>query len=256
MSLLRWNFETNMFKTLSSPGKGIISLVNGCEFAILSLFSGDDFWIPEALPCLHDKVLAAAANAAPNAAPCLSQNQESKKTTVNSMVSGIFKGFKGGKGERVIDSTETRENLIAHLESIFSRFPFSDPLTSVCDDEGHLELNIDNIQIDEPISAAASSQQSNNSGQENEKKREKLFEGGSTDTKPRLRTREEIIAKYRNKGEAISAAAQARNKLVERGEKLEKLSERTAELQSGAENFASMAKELAKSMEKRKWWNF
>ncbi|VFQ77470.1 unnamed protein product [Cuscuta campestris] len=252
VSLLRWNFETHMFKTLSSPGKGIISLVNGCEFAILSLFSGDDFWIPEALPCLHDKVLAAAANAA----PCLSQNQESKKTTVNSMVSGIFKGFKGGKGEQVIDSTETRENLIAHLESIFSRFPFSDPLTSVCDGEGHLELNIDNIQIDEPISAASSSQQSNNSRQENEKKREKLFEGGSTDTKPRLRTREEIIAKYRNKGEAISAAAQARNKLVERGEKLEKLSERTAELQSGAENFASMAKELAKSMEKRKWWNF
>jgi hypothetical protein len=35
----------------------------------------------------------------------------------------------------------------------------------------------------------------------------------------------------------------------------QRLSERTAELQSGAENFASMANELAKQMEKRKWWN-
>lgn len=33
------------------------------------------------------------------------------------------------------------------------------------------------------------------------------------------------------------------------------LSRRTEELQSGAENFASMASELAKAMEKRKWWN-
>lgn len=32
------------------------------------------------------------------------------------------------------------------------------------------------------------------------------------------------------------------------------LSDRTEELQHGAEDFASMAKELAKKMENRKWW--
>ncbi|CAH9069553.1 unnamed protein product [Cuscuta europaea] len=252
MSVLRWNFGTNMDKTMSSPGKGIVSLVNECEFAILSLYSEYDFWTPELLPCFHDKVLAAKMNAP----LCLTQNEENKKSTVNSMLAGILKGLKGEKGEQVIDySTEPREKFIAHLESIYSRFPFSDPLTDVMEDEGELALNIDNIEIDEPIPTTSSSHQSNKSKskQENEE-REKLFEGGSIDTKPRLRTREEIIAKYRNKGGATSAAAQARNKLVERGEKLEQLSERTAELQSGAENFASMAQELAKSMEKRKWW--
>nr|GMC92878.1 uncharacterized protein LOC109147950 isoform X2 [Ipomoea batatas]GMC94272.1 uncharacterized protein LOC109147950 isoform X2 [Ipomoea batatas] len=238
--------------------------------------------IPEALPCLHDKVLAATKNAA----ACLTQNERSKKvveyqtpyyslflgnyiicfaflcqTTVNSMIAGFLKGFKGEKGEQDTDDTETRETFIAHLEKIFSRFPFSDPLTNVMDDQGNLELNLDDIKIDDPIPISSSSHQSNTSKQENERQREKLFEGGSTETKPRQRTREEIIAKYRNKGDAASAtsaasaAAEARNKLHERGEKLEQLSERTAELQNGAEDFASLAKELAKKMEKRKWWN-
>ncbi|KAL6531098.1 hypothetical protein OROMI_007151 [Orobanche minor] len=34
-----------------------------------------------------------------------------------------------------------------------------------------------------------------------------------------------------------------------------KLSRHTEELESGAENFASLANELAKQMEKRKWWH-
>ncbi|XP_031095683.1 uncharacterized protein LOC115999882 isoform X1 [Ipomoea triloba] len=257
LSVLRWNFKTNVEKTMSSPSKGIISLVHGCEFAILVLCSGNDFRIPQALPCLHDKVLAATKNAA----ACLTQNERSKKTTVNSMIAGFLKGFKGDKGEQDIDDTETRETFIAHLEKIFSRFPFSDPLTNVMDDQGNLEINLDDIEIDDPIPISSSSHQSNTSKQENERQRQKLFEGGSTETKPRQRTREEIIAKYRNKGDAAStasaasAAAEARNKLHERGEKLEQLSERTAELQNGAEDFASLAKELAKKMEKRKWWN-
>lgn len=86
--------------------------------------------------------------------------------------------------------------------------------------------------------------------------REKLFEGATNkdDVKPRLRTPEEIMAAYRKTGDASSAAAQARNKLMERQEKLERISQRTAELQSGAEDFASLANELVKTMERRKWW--
>lgn len=58
------------------------------------------------------------------------------------MIAGFLKGFKGEKGEQVIDDTETRETFIAHLEKIFSRFPFSDPLTDVMDGQGGLELNL------------------------------------------------------------------------------------------------------------------
>jgi len=35
---------------------------------------------------------------------------------------------------------------------------------------------------------------------------------------------------------------------------IQRISQRTAELQSGAENFASLANELVKTMERRKWW--
>jgi len=41
---------------------------------------------------------------------------------------------------------------------------------------------------------------------------------------------------------------------MQRQEKLERISQQTAELQSGAENFASLAQELAKTMENKKWW--
>jgi syntaxin-binding protein 5 len=54
--------------------------------------------------------------------------------------------------------------------------------------------------------------------------------------------------------DAAAAAAHAKDKLMQRQEKLERISQRTAELESGAENFASLAQELAKSMENKKWW--
>uniref|UniRef100_A0A5B7BCF9 V-SNARE coiled-coil homology domain-containing protein n=1 Tax=Davidia involucrata TaxID=16924 RepID=A0A5B7BCF9_DAVIN len=254
MSILRWNFRINMNKTMSSSDTGQITLVNGCEFAFISLLAFEnDFRIPEALPCLHDKVLEAAANAAVS----FSQNQKKKQVagTAPGILGGIIKGFKGGKADDSGDFSEDHQTVIAHLEGIFSRFPFSDPSTSIADDQEIVEFNIDDIEIDNPAPVSSSSHKSKNDRRDEETEREKLFDGGATDTKPRLRTPEEIMAKYRKAGDASAAAAHARDRLLERQEKLEKLSKRTEELQSGAENFASMANELAKTMENRKWWN-
>ncbi|KAI5670481.1 hypothetical protein M9H77_10845 [Catharanthus roseus] len=249
-SLLRWNFKSNMEKLMSSSDRGQITLVNGCEFAVVSLLAFEnDFRIPDALPCLHDKVLSAAVDATSG----FFEDQKSKQSNVPGVLGGIMKGMKAVKKDT--NNYEARETVIAHLESIFSRFPFSDPLKDLEIFEGDLQLNIDDIEIEEPVSVSSSTFKSNNDRKEKEAEREKLFEGGSTDTKPRLRTREEIIAKYRKTGDATSAASQAKDKLMERQEKLEKLSRRTEELQSGAESFASMANELAKNMERRKWWN-
>ncbi|KAK6122036.1 hypothetical protein DH2020_044219 [Rehmannia glutinosa] len=201
MSILRWNFKTNMDKTMSASDKGQITLT---------------------LPCLHDEVLAAAADA---------------DSAMPGFVSNVIKGLKGVKEEQDMNYGEAREFMIAHLEKIFSRFPFSNPYNDIED----LDLQIGKL------SHLLDSERTRNlEGTE----REKLFEGGSTDTKPTVRTREEIIAKYRKSGDAAGAASQAKDKLMERQEKLEKLSRRTEELQSGAENFASMANELAKAMEK------
>ncbi|KAF8775116.1 hypothetical protein HU200_004961 [Digitaria exilis] len=86
-----------------------------------------------------------------------------------------------------------------------------------------------------------------------EEERAKLFEGSSDVDKPRMRTPQEILTKYKFGGDAAAAAAHAKDKLMQRQEKLERISQQTAELQNGAENFASLAQELAKTMENKKW---
>ncbi|KAJ8552924.1 hypothetical protein K7X08_020317 [Anisodus acutangulus] len=247
MSILRWNSKINMDKTISSPGKAMISLVNGSEFAVFSLLAfGNDFRIPAALPSLHKKSLATAADDVST-----SQHQKKKQNVTTSIFGGIMKG---SKGQQAADYVNARDALVTHLENIFSRFPFSDP-TNVTDDLGSLELMLADIDIDEPVHVTSSSPSSDDVRIEKETDRDRLLEGGSSNAKPKQRTREEIIAKYRNKGDASSAAAEAKDKLLERQEKLERLSKNTQELQSGAENFADLAGELVKAMEKRKWWN-
>ncbi|MED6130954.1 hypothetical protein PIB30_005608 [Stylosanthes scabra] len=249
LSVLRWNYKVNMDKTMCSDDNGNIALANGSELAFISLLAGEDkFRNLEHLPCLHDKVLAAAADAAFR----FSSSQKKKQITAPGILGGIVKGFKGGKGSPTKLTKIPTSNFV-HLEDKFFKSPLSESHQTVADE---LELNIDDIEIDEPITeVSTSSPNVKNKQKDNLREREKLFEGAtSDDVKPRLRTPEEIMATYRKTGDASSAAAQARNKLVERQEKLERISQRTAELQSGAEDFASLANELVKTMERRKWW--
>ncbi|GMJ03232.1 Tomosyn [Hibiscus trionum] len=243
-SILRWNYKANMDKLMTSDDAQL-TLTSGCEVAFVSLLAGsNDFRIPEYLPCLHDRVLAAAADAAIN----FSSNQKKKQGIAPGILGGIVKGFKGK-----VNTSATLESDFTHLESKFLKTPFIDTTQNVNKQED-IELDIDDIDIDEtPLVINYSSHEAVKSKGGKETDREKLL-GTQDDSTPRVRTAQEIIAKYRKTGDASSAAAQARNKLAERGEKLERISRRTAELQSGAENFASLADELAKAMENRKWW--
>ncbi|KAL5710191.1 hypothetical protein ACHQM5_020785 [Ranunculus cassubicifolius] len=247
MSILRWNFRANMNKTMSSSDNGLIALANGSELAFISFLAGvNDFRIPESLPSLHDHVLAAAAEAAMS----VSSNQKKKQGIAPGILGGIIKGI---KGKRVVDLTSNSigspKSLIPHLETVFSRDPFS---ADTKGEEKEVEINLDDIIIDDPVEHVSTSSSHSHVAKKSE--RDKLFEGASIDTKPRVRTQEEIIAKYRKTGDAASAAGLARDKLIQRQEKLERINRRTEELQNGAENFASMAKELAKAMESRKWY--
>ncbi|KAJ4704420.1 transducin family protein / WD-40 repeat family protein [Melia azedarach] len=93
MSILRWNFKANMDKTISADN-GQITLANGSEVAFICLLAGqNDFRIPQSLPCLHDNVLAAAADAALS----VSSNQKKKQGTAPGILGGIVKGFKAGE---------------------------------------------------------------------------------------------------------------------------------------------------------------
>ncbi|KAJ0266340.1 V-SNARE coiled-coil y domain-containing protein [Hirschfeldia incana] len=245
LSLLSWNFKPNMEKTVCSDDFGHVFLVNGCEVAILSFMShANGFRLPESLPMLHDKVLAAAADATFSHFPVHKKNHDGTPK----FLSGIIKGFRSSNEQKVEQVQD-----FSHLGNIFSSPPYLKPSVIGGDDENIIELNIDDIEIDEPINILPEKDKKEKKDKRTDK--ERLFEGASSDAQPKTRTVDEIKAKYRKAGETSAIASQAKDKLLERGEKLERISQRTAELQDGAENFASMAHELAKQMEKRKWWN-
>jgi syntaxin-binding protein 5 len=87
--------------------------------------------------------------------------------------------------------------------------------------------------------------------------RSDLFEGSADNTTPHVRSADMIKAAYAHQaGDASITAGLARDKLIERQEKLEAINQQTQEMQVGAENFASIAAELAKKMETRKWYEF
>ncbi|XP_071716713.1 uncharacterized protein [Rutidosis leptorrhynchoides] len=249
MSILRWSFKANMQRTMSSTENGQISMTNGSEVVFLSVLnSGDDFRVQDSLPSLHDKVLAAALEAVIRS----SHNQKKKQSGVPGALVNILKGFRPGKANNFHEDFGSG---FSNLDRIFSKNPFPDPLESIVNDQEDIELDIDDIDIDEPVSMPSSSHTKQKEEIGKRTDRQRLFDDDNADPTPRLRTREEIIAKYRKAGDdASSVAGQARNKLLERQEKLEKISKRTQDLNNEAEDFASLANELVKAMERRKWW--
>ncbi|XP_027941628.1 uncharacterized protein LOC114195383 isoform X1 [Vigna unguiculata] len=275
MSILRWNLEINMEKTICSSSNGKIILVNGNETACISLLKCEnELWIPESFPCLHDEVLAAAVDATAS----LSQNQNERQGASGIFVN-IAKNFKAGKADHNANQAVHTDRL-ENLKQLFSTPPFLKSSSSTVDNQDPFSLDIDDIQIDEVVVFSSPKKihiDNRDKGKETDRPtlfekgtdilkifndkgkatdRQKLFEDASTDSKPRARTTEEIKAKYRKTGtgDASAAAALARDKLLERQQKLQLLNERTEELQNGAQDFASMATELAKRMENRKWW--
>ncbi|KAH9622373.1 hypothetical protein KSS87_015889 [Heliosperma pusillum] len=253
MSILRWNFKTNMDKTISSTENGQLTLVNGCEFAVVSLLAREnDFRIPQSLPCLHDKAMAAALNM--NFSP----SQKKNKETPSGILGGMIKGLRASKKARSTDHLEDLHSPRSSLDRIFSRSS-DEPIKPAKDAGEVMELNIDDIEIEGPLRVSPIAENSKLVDKDKSTERKKLFESATSETKPKQRSINEIKAKYRKNtssdvASAASAASEARNKLLERQEKLDRIGQNSEELRNGAENFASMAKELAKRMENRKWW--
>ncbi|KAL8257468.1 hypothetical protein R6Q59_029509 [Mikania micrantha] len=257
MSIIRWNFKTNMEKTMSSFGNTNISMVYGCEFAVISLFTSEnDFRIPEALPHLHDKVVAEAAEAALK----FSLSQKNKQIAPTGIIGGIIKGIKREKENENTNIVETRDILVPKLEALFSRSPFSvgDLDLDLGDDfDAPIKLVVEKIEVEPKSPEPLTPSQSHSQAEKNKQmERERLFEGGSVNAEPKARTADEIKAKYRktSTGDTAAVALEAKDKLLERQMKLEKLKENSEELASGSENFADLAAQLAKQMENRKWW--
>ncbi|KAF8721424.1 hypothetical protein HU200_023137 [Digitaria exilis] len=118
------------------------------------------------------------------------------------------------------------------------------------------ELTIDDIKVEDkaPSKAAPPSTSISNTKKLSlDVERELLFEESSDVQTPRKKSTQEILTKYKFKGDAAAAAAHAKQKLMERQEKLARITEQSAELESEAENFASLAQQIRKNTE-NKWW--
>lgn len=244
ISVLRWNSRPNL-KLASCTDHGQICLVNGSELAFISLSTREIE--TRFLPSLHDKVVAAAADAA------LSFSIEQKmQVSPRGIIGDIVKGFKKEKSNSANDNPPAYK--LNQLLEKFSRPAVPDSSLTIVEEKEE-ELDIDDIEIDEPVMVASISSHQEK-GKATKSERDRLFEGPAVDPKPRTRTPEEIMAKYRGTEYASAAAERARNKLLERQEKLEKINQRSEDLRYEAENFASMANELVKTMENRrkKWW--
>ncbi|CAN1771841.1 hypothetical protein LINPERHAP1_LOCUS12013 [Linum perenne] len=255
-TILRWSFKNKMEKTMSCDS-GHITLVNGCELAFISLLSGENcFRIPESLPSLHNKTLA-------NAAFKVSSNLKKKQDIKPGILTRLAKSFKVCKPDHITDAVSHYHNTAnaPNLEDIFAKPPplpdSSRKLHPEFDSslEKQEELDIDDIEIDDPPLPPPVTDSSKQPNKTMRSEREQLL-GSGDDVKPRIRTHQEIIATYRKAEDASSAASQTRNKLLQRQDKLERINRRTAELRNEAEDFASLANELVKVMEKRrKWWH-
>ncbi|CAN6320374.1 unnamed protein product [Urochloa humidicola] len=118
------------------------------------------------------------------------------------------------------------------------------------------ELTIDDIKVDDesPSKQAPPSTSSTvDKKTKTDVEREQLLEGSSDVQTPRKKSTQEILTKCKFKGDAAAAAAHAKQKLMERQEKLARITEQSAELESEAENFANLAQQIRKNME-NKWW--
>eukprot|EP00894_Picocystis_sp_ML_P001258 jgi/Pico_ML_1/51775/g334.t2 len=70
-----------------------------------------------------------------------------------------------------------------------------------------------------------------------------------------MRSASEIRRKYGYGDEKAKAGLEeTRQKLAERGERLEQMSRKATEMEDGARGFASLAKQLAEGESNKKWW--
>ncbi|KAH7300539.1 hypothetical protein KP509_24G067200 [Ceratopteris richardii] len=261
--------------------KGVMGLVDlKREIVLFSILSADEnSRIDDRTVSFFDKDLAAASEAALKAG----SHQPRRKSQLQGLIGGVLKELKvggvlkeikggllkspkGGKDE----STGVQES--DPLAKVFmSPLSFDGNVTAQVQAEktnnieigdSGPELDIDDIEIeDEEISqpgyiGKTPSLKGKNKFFDPSDDRKDLLGGDEDYSKPIRRSPDEIRAKYGHKplGDVSGSAAQARDKLLERHERLQALGKRTEEMQEGAQNFASMAAELAKTMEAKKWW--
>ncbi|KAL3699419.1 hypothetical protein R1sor_017441 [Riccia sorocarpa] len=277
-SLRNWKIDLDeqVLRSLGCNTNGRFILIDhGKEVLQLSCLLEDtnrDQHLPQ--PQLYDSELALADAYASSirGAPKKKTSGPGMEGLLKGVVSGVIKELKNA-----LDPEVQHVHFASELPKLFATQPFPIPSPSVSssmktggDVSSSDIIDIDDIDFDEVTSAPQAPAETSNSGlgkfmrkvkgkekasRDPESDRMKLFDGN--DASPRQQTVDDIRAKYghpRKSQEITGVMEMARNKLMERGEKLQGIEDKTSELEDNAANFASLAEELAKKMAARKWW--
>ncbi|KAH9541606.1 hypothetical protein CY35_14G074200 [Sphagnum magellanicum] len=273
---VNWQMEPNLssLKTFTCASNGRIALIDGDRVVVqISLLAKEnDMRLSESRPQLLNKNLATAQATAMTAPPCTPK----KKLQIHGLIEGVIREIKNIREQPA--AAANAMHLSTELPKLFSSRPFTTVsahhAVQLDEPDPHSDLDIDDLDIadldeslpmpevlskkDKLVRKIKRSFQGKVKTSEAESRLD-LFEGSAdnNNTTPRVRSADTIKAAYGHQaGDASITAGLARDKLIERQEKLEAINQQTQEMQVGAENFASTAAELAKKMETRKWYEF
>ncbi|CAM6091418.1 unnamed protein product [Calypogeia fissa] len=274
-------------KTMACNTKGELVMVDHeSELMQMSVLEQNDSRDQVSLARLYDKDLAKAADAA------ITYARNAPRRKSQTPIQGM-QGLLGGVLKELRNVLDIDQQQVVHFSSelpkLFSTSPFnivsvepkispqleasgsSHSVTDTTMDIDDIDMEYPEAEVAQPppveiskankftnkLTGALKSLKGKERSDSPESNRMKLFDGKDEPKPSKAQTVDDIRAKYghpRKSQEISSALDMARNKLAERGEKLQDIGDKTAEMEDNAQNFASMAEELAKKMAQRKWW--
>jgi hypothetical protein len=254
---------------------GQVLLFNGTQEIVRVALPKDEKRNPLPSLCLHDKDVADATQAA-IAALHASKTEEEVKTPKASNVQSKFSSFLSSATSMMTGQTlpppPATVPSVQQLHTVFAQQAMMVPVRK----QPSRQTRETGGGGGGGSAPARQPQRTKNSSDEQQHSRDRaellktaLTTSSSSSKKarpPGRRTVEEIKAAYgrdttANKassktGELKNIMSENMNKLAERGERLNQISDKTQQLENDAEDFMTMAKKLAEREKNKKWWEF
>ena len=247
--VLGWKWRLEDKTRVGFSGDGQVVILSQEEMVRMSLLE-DERRNPLPSLCLHDKEVTDALEAALAAIAMTAKSEEettpkAKQSKFGSFLSGSFSMISGQPVLRPAASISSQNLLSTFVERPPAPALAAAPAVSA----GRTHSKSDSAATAAGASGARKSRWSPHSA------------GSSSSSAkakpPGRRTVDEIKAAYgREATRTKNVMAENMKKLAERGEKLNQISDKTAELENDAADFMTMAKKLAEREKNKKWYEF
>ena len=243
---------------------GQVLLFNGTQEIVRVALPKDEKRNPLPSLCLHDKDVADATQAAIAALHASKTEEEVKtpKATAQSKFSSFLSSATSMMTGQSLPPPLASQPSVQQLHTVFEQaiMPLRKPTVAARQNRAPARQQFSSPPLNEEQHDRDRAELLKMSAKQQEKKRPARAPG--------RRTVDEIKAAYGrdNKsaarrassktGELKSVMAENMNKLAERGERLNQISDKTQQLENDAEDFMTMAKKLAEREKNKKWWEF